>query len=373
MRELYRKYRAVRILMVLLIVFAVIVIAIILFLNLNPVFGGRASKEDRADYEKRAENYIDGKFTYPSEWELEGVSENKIISEKGSAPQDEIPFVVPDFDEETQIDEVNVTWFGHSNILVQMHGMNILIDPVFSERTSPVSFIGPKRFSKLPVETDDLPHIDIVIISHDHYDHLDMDSIRELNERADRFIVPLGVENHLERWGVSSDKITNMAWWEETDINGLTIACTPARHFSNRSINDSNKTLFASWIFKDEYHQIFESGDTGYGGHFREIHDRYGDFDLVMIDCAQYNMKWHYVHMFPEESAMAAQTLGAEAVMPIHWGAFVLSSHPWDDPAERFTYSAENLGLSVVTPQIGEIMRLDNLEDYKYRWWKDLK
>nr|MDE6149517.1 MBL fold metallo-hydrolase [Ruminococcus sp.] len=229
MRELYRKHKALKILTVFLIVIAVIVITTFLFLNLNPVFGGHATKEERSNYANRSEIYVNGKFIYPSEWELEGVSENKIVSGKEAAPQEELPIAATDFDENSQIDEVNVTWFGHSNMLIQMHGMNILIDPVFSERTSPISFIGPKRFSKLPLEIKDLPHIDIVVISHDHYDHLDMNSIKELDGKIDKFIVPLGVENHLERWGVSPDKITNMAWWEETDVDGLIIACTPAR------------------------------------------------------------------------------------------------------------------------------------------------
>ena len=144
---------------------------------------------------------------------------------------------------------------------------------MFSQRSSPVSFAGPKRYTEPSLQISELPHIDAVIISHDHYDHLDMKSVKELDGITDMFIVPLGVENHLERWKISSDKIKNMAWWEETQLNGLTIGCTPARHFSNRSLNDNGNTLFASWVFKDEYHQIFESGDTGYGAHFEKIHE----------------------------------------------------------------------------------------------------
>lgn len=360
----------VKVLLIILAVIALTVAAVALFLSLNPAFGGRASKADRENYIKRAVNYDGNEFSYPKRWELSGLSEDNIVSVKKTSPEGKIPVETPEFDERPDIDRVNVTWLGHSSLMLQMHGMNILIDPVFSKRTSPVSFAGPKRFSDLPVEIGDLPHIDIVVISHDHYDHLDMDTVRALDEKTERFIVPLGVENHLERWGVSAEKITNMAWWEETEINGLTVGCTPSRHFSGRRVVDSDKTLWASWVFKDGFHQIFESGDGGYGGHFEEIHDRYGDFDFVMIDCAQYNMKWHYVHMFPEESAMAAEALGAKAVMPVHWGAFVLSSHPWDDPPERFTAAAENLGLTVVTPRIGETMSLDKPQEYQQRWWK---
>lgn len=372
MNKTKKRSVVVKVLLIILAVIALIVVAVALYLSLNPVFGGKASEEDRENYSKRADNFADDKFSYPENWELSGLSEDEIVSEKKTSPEGEIPVKAPEFDERPDIDKVSVTWLGHSGIMLQMHGMNILIDPVFSNRTSPVSFVGPKRFSELPVELGDLPDIDIVIISHDHYDHLDMKTVRELDEKTEKFIVPLGVENHLERWGVSAEKITNMAWWEETEIDGLTIGCTPSRHFSGRKVIDADKTLWASWVFMDEFNQIFESGDGGYGGHFEEIHNRYGDFDFAMIDCAQYNMKWHYVHMFPEESAMAAEALGAKAVMPVHWGAFVLSSHPWDDPPERFTSAAENLGLTVVTPYIGETMPLDKAQDYQERWWKNI-
>lgn len=372
MAEFYKKYKVVRVLVKLLIVIAIIALAVFLFLRLNPAFGGRASKSDRADYTKRAENYSGGQFVYPEKYELPGLSEDIRVSEKETVPEADLPLEIPDFSEDPAVDEFNVTWFGHSVLFLQMHGMNIMIDPVFSERTSPVSFVGPERYNKLPLQIGELPHIDMVIISHDHYDHLDMNSIKELDSKTDRYIVPLGVENHLERWGVDPNKIYNMAWWEEIDVNGLTVCCTPARHFSNRSIDDSGKTLFASWVFRDDYHQIYESGDSGFGGHFEAIHERYGDFDFVMTDCAQYNIKWHNVHMFPEEAANACEILGAKVVMPIHWGAFVLSSHAWDDPPERFTAAAEEKDIEVVTPKQGETMRLDSYEDYQERWWKNL-
>lgn len=373
MRSLYMKYRMVRIMFHIVTAVAITIAAVMLFLKLNPVFGGNISKTDKADYEKRAANYSNGNFFYPEEYELPGLSEDKRVSEKNSIPQDTLPIATPAFSNSPSVDEFSVTWLGHSTLFMQMHGMNILTDPVFSERTSPVSFIGPKRYSDLPMTPDELPDIDIVVITHDHYDHLDMDSIKKLDDKTKLFVVPLGVENHLERWGVSSDKIHNMAWWEETEINGLTIACTPARHYSNRSISGGGTTLFASWVFKDENYQIYESGDSGYGAHFKAIYEKYGEFDLVLTDCAQYNMQWHYIHMFPEEAAKACETLGAKISMPIHWGAYSLSSHGWDDPAERFVRAAENEGLKVITPLIGETVRLDAIENYMDRWWRGLR
>lgn len=228
-----------------------------------------------------------------------------------------------------------------------MHGMNILIDPVFSERSSPVSFAGNKRFSHPPVRVEDLPSVDLLILSHDHYDHL-------------------------ERWGVEEKKIRNMAWWEETTVNGLTVGCTPARHYSGRSLDDQFATLWASWVFQDEYHKVFESGDSGYGSQYEKIHEKYGDFDFVMTDCAQYDVNWPEVHMFPEEAVQAVQALGAKAAMPIHWGAFTLANHPWDDSVERFVAAGEQAGLQIVTPQIGETMNLNSMESSMKRWWKDI-
>lgn len=359
--------------MIILIVILILTAAIFMFIKLNPVFGGSPDKEDKADYSSRAKNYTDGKFTYPAEYVIDGLSEDNRISEKGTKPKDELPHKTPDFKENTSAYEVYVTWLGHSTLFIQMHGMNILIDPVFADRASPVSFVGPERFSEPFIKPDELPELDIILLSHDHYDHLDMETIKTLDSKTDCFIVPLGVENHLERWGVSSDKIRNMAWWEETDINGLTIACAPARHYSGRYGLDSGNTLFASWILKDEYHQLFESGDSGFGGHFEDIHKRYGDFDLVMIDCAQYDMNWHASHMFPEESANACEILGAELAMPIHWGAYSLSTHGWDDPPARFVKASEALDIETVTPKLCETMNIDEPEDYSEKWWENIE
>lgn len=375
MKESSKKHKAVKIIVILFAALACILLAVLLFLRLWPALGGRASKEDKQDYAARAENYRNGRFYNDGEFQIVKDAEktdDKVLSAKGTEPQEELPTKESSYYAELKEDEVKVTWFGHSALLLQMHGMNILIDPMFSERVSPVSFAGPKRFMEAPVEAEQLPQIDLLVISHDHYDHLDYQVIKEIDEKVEQYVVPLGVENHLERWGIDKGKIETMAWWEEIMINGLVIGCTPARHYSGRSLNDQFATLWASWVFKDEYHQVFESGDSGYGTHFQEIHKKYGDFDFVMIDCAQYDVNWPEVHMFPEEAVLAVQTLGAKTAMPIHWAAMSLANHAWDDSAERFTLAGENVGLDIVTPYLGETMALEETEDYKERWWREL-
>lgn len=375
MKTFLKKHKLARVLAVLLLVLFCLLAAVVLFLWFWPAFGGRASKEDREDYAARAENYRDGKFYNDGDFQIMRETEqtdDQVMSSKGIRPEGEIPTVMPAYELPLSEEEIRVTWFGHSSMLLQMHGLNILIDPIFSERSSPVSFAGAKRFSNPPVSVEDLPHIDILMLSHDHYDHMDYRTIKELDEKVDRYIVPLGLENHLERWKVDAGKIQNMAWWEETEIGGLTIGCTPARHYSGRSLNDQFATLWASWVFRDEYHQVYESGDSGYGDHIRQIHDRYGDFDFVLIDCAQYDVSWPEVHMFPEEAVTAVEILGAGIAMPVHWGAFSLAYHAWDDSVERFVGEGERAGLQIVTPKIGETVRLQEPGDYQERWWREI-
>lgn len=361
--------------MVALLLFALV------FLKVWKPFGGKADEADRKDYAARAANYDGKKFHNMEDFSVLGGQEKVepdplTFSKNGTRPDFEFPTKAPGFlDQEDRNarlakEECRVTWFGHSSLLVQTHGLNILIDPVFSEMISPVSFVGSRRFSSPSVTVGDLPEIDILLQSHDHYDHLDYDVIREIDGKVRRYIVPLGVENHLERWGVSPGKITNMAWWEETDEAGLTVACTPSQHFSGRCLIDSMETLWCSWVLKDEYRQLFVSGDSGYGSHWQSIHEKYGDFDFVMMECGQYDVHWPRVHSFPEQSVDAVKTLGAKTALPVHWGAIVLSRHGWDDPVERFLRAAEKEGITVLTPCIGQTVDVGNPSLFTERWWR---
>ncbi len=359
-------------------VIAVVSLFAIVFLKAWKPFGGKASKADRKNYAERAANFDGKKFhneeDFSAVMDKNAAPDPLTFSKRQPRPDFEFPTKMPDYlsDPENRLplEEFRVTWFGHSSLLLQMHGMNILIDPVFSEMISPVSWVGSKRFSHPPVSVAQLPEIDILIISHDHYDHLDYDVICQIDPKVKQYIVPLGVENHLKRWKVKAEKITNMAWWEETEINGLTIACTPSQHFSGRKLVDNMTTLWCSWVLKDDYHKIFENGDSGFAPHFEKIHEKYGDFDFALMECGQYDVQWPKVHMFPEQSAHAAKILGAKVVQPIHWGAIVLSRHGWDDPVERFLLAAEKENLTVITPCIGQTARLETPSLFMERWWR---
>lgn len=336
-------------------------------------FGASPSKEDKKTY-KRAANYNFelGSFFNEEEYNLIGnVGENNFISTKNTTSKNMIKAEIPTLKENLMLDDFNVTWFGHSTVLLQMHGMNILIDPIFSDYASPVQFMGPKRFSELPLTISELPEIDIVLISHDHYDHLDYDSVIGLKDKTKQFVVPLGIENHLERWGVESEKITAMAWWEEITINNLLIACTPGRHNSFRLPQNRFDTLWCSFVLRDEYNTVFYTGDSGYGEHFKDIYEKYGDFNLAILECGQYDASWKFSHMVPEESVDVAKILNAKVSLPVHWGTFSISNHGWDDSVIRFVKKAKMENLKYAVPKIGETFELE--DEKTEEWWTNLE
>lgn len=374
MKEFYLQHFWVRVLGYIFLGLLLFVFVVWLFLKLWPSFGGRVSKSQQEEYRKRANNYVNGKFQNETSFSVMSKrdEENHFVSTKGVKPLEDLPSEKPSFLERPEMRDFSITWFGHSTLLIQMSGMNILVDPIFSDYASPVQFIGPKRFSYPSITIDEIPNIDIVLITHDHYDHLDYLTIRKIDSKVGEYIVPLGVENHLIRWNVSNEKIHNMAWWEETNKNGLTIACTPAQHFSGRSLGDQFDTLWASFILKNEYYTIFESGDTGFGGHFREIHEKYGDISLALLDSGQYNVRWSGVHMNPDEVIKASNILNANVTMPIHYGAFSLSVHPWDDMLVKIDQESELKKVSLLTPNIGQT--ITNINDFvSEKWWQDIK
>jgi L-ascorbate metabolism protein UlaG (beta-lactamase superfamily) len=263
-----------------------------------------------------------------------------------------------------------LVWFGHSAFLLQIDGKNILIDPMLGEVPAPNPLLGKKRFFKdLPIEIEKLPQIDLIIISHDHYDHLDYGSIQKLKGKTKQFYVPLGVGAHFERWGVSPDQIHEMQWWEEAEVAGISLAFTPSRHFSGRGPNNRFSTLWGSWVIKGQNDNIYFSGDGGYGPHFKEIGEKYGPFDFAMMECGQYNENWKEIHMMPEETATAGQDVNAKVIMPIHWAAFTLAMHTWTDPVERLIVKAKEINQPIFVPKIGEFIILKDSLWTKEEWW----
>lgn len=243
---------------------------------------------------------------------------------------------------------------GHSTVLMKLNGAFWLTDPIFSRRASPLRFFGPARFHAPPISIDELPPIKGVIISHDHYDHLDHDSIMQLAGKVDCFLTPLGVGDMLIDWGVSAAKVRQLDWWQETEVAGVRLAATPAQHFSGRGLFDRNRTQWASWVILAPGQRVFFSGDSGYFDGFRKIGETYGPFDLTMLETGAYDVNWPGVHMQPEESIQAHIDLKGRRLLPIHNGTFDLSMHSWHDPFDRVVALGEVRHVPVLTPEMGE-------------------
>jgi len=261
-----------------------------------------------------------------------------------------------------------VTWLGHSAFLLEIEGYKFLLDPMLAQSAAPFSFMV-KRFNPIPIEISELPKIDAVIYSHDHYDHLDHRTVIQLKDKVDRFFTPLGVGSHLKKWGVAENKITELDWWNEQSFNGITLTCTPAQHFSGRTFGTKSSTLWCSWVIKSKTSSLFFNGDSGYFEGFKEIGDKYGPFDLCMLECGQYNKLWPEIHMTPEETVQANIDLKGALLMPIHWGTFTLSSHGWTESIERVSAAAKKAHVPLTTQMIGEITTLSEVPPNS-TWWK---
>lgn len=272
---------------------------------------------------------------------------------------------------EPPADGMRITWFGHSSVLVEMDGSMVLLDPVWSRRSSPVSFIGPERFHEPPMSLEELAKlpIDAVVISHDHYDHLDYETIVALNQHTNtKFLVPLGVGSHLKYWGVESHRIVELDWWQEARIGSLTFIATPAQHFSGRTLEDRDETLWSSWALRGPNNSVFYSGDTGYFPGFKEIGEKLGPFDVSIMAVGAYDERWAYVHLDPEEAVQAHLDVRADRFIPVHWGTFKLAFHDWTEPAERTLEEARKKGIVVWTPAPGQSIS-PPLMVATERWW----
>lgn len=264
---------------------------------------------------------------------------------------------------------LRVTWLGHSTLIVEIEGKRLLIDPVWGRYVSPFPLKNAERFAPPPLPFEQLPPIDAVLISHDHYDHLDYPTILRLNERGVPFYVPLGVGSHLAYWGVPETRIFEHDWWQEQQLSpGLTLVCTPARHFSGRSLVDKDHTLWAGWAILGAQRRVYYSGDTALFPGFAEIGERFGPFDLTMIESGAYNQMWADVHLGPEQAVIAHQLLRGKLLFPVHWGMFDLGLHSWTEPVERVVLAARKARVPMVTVPPGGSFELDAPPPLQ-PWW----
>lgn len=365
------------ILIIVLSVIALLLVGIVLFVNLNPRFGGSYSDE-KAEAYSRAADFRDGIFYNASDMQMDmtftkGLSVMRdFMTAKNREPGHPIP-AQPYPVKEIHANDGKpdqLVWLGHSAVFMRLNGKAILVDPMMGEKPSPIKWFGSKRFNpQLPFEAEDLPYVDIILLTHDHYDHLDHSSVLKLKEKTKTFLVPLGVAAHLEKWGVDSHKIREFAWWQGTTIDDIKMTFAPAQHFSGRGLNNRFSTLWGSWIIQTKNRNIYFSGDSGYANHFKEIGEKFGPFDFAMLECGQYDDRWKDVHMMPEETFLAAKDLGAQTLMPIHWGAFTLAVHPWDDPPKRLVKASDESNAQPLIPEIGQPVIFDNLPETQ-KWWQ---
>lgn len=290
-------------------------------------------------------------------------------------PQGELPIVERRGADFAQVPRggLRVTWLGHSSLLVEIDGVRALVDPVFGARVSPFAWAGPKRFHPPPLPLSELPPLDVVVISHDHYDHLDYPTIVQLAQSDVQFLAPLGVGAHLELWGVAPARITELDWWQSHRVGSVDFTATPARHFSGRSptFADRDKTLWAGWALRGPSHGVYYSGDTAMFPGFADIGERLGPFDLVMMESGAYNALWRDVHIGPEQAVVASQMVRGSLLLPVHWATFDLSLHGWTEPIERVCRAASLAGVAVTTPRPGESVDLSGAIP-RSRWWPGL-
>ena len=359
-----------------ILLITIVLLSLTVFLFMQQKSFGKLPRGARQQRIEQSPNYRNGSFQNLDETPMmiEGVSYFSMLREffkdkPERYPQASIPTVKTDL--RTFIsDTPAIVWFGHSSYLILINGKRILVDPVFSDRPSPVQYLGTKSFEGARIySTDDFPEIDALIITHDHYDHLDYNSISKLKSKAIKFYAPLGVGQHLAHWGVDENSITEFDWWDTEEVfPGMQLTSTPARHFSGRGFI-RNKSLWTSYVLKTGTHNIFIGGDSGYDAAFKVIGEKHGPFDIALLECGQYDRQWPLIHMMPEETVQASIDLKAEVLMPVHWGKFVLANHAWKDPITRAKKQAEVLEVKITTPRIGEPIILGS-DLPSTEWWK---
>jgi len=361
------------------IVLLALVLSVTTFLYMRQSKFGLQPNPSRLDRMSKSPHFKDGKFhnIHHTPELTEGNSMMSVTFEflfnkaQRRRPVDTIPSIKTDLkilDPEQDV----LVWFGHSSYLIQLDGKRFLVDPVFSGNASPIpgtntSFTGTDRYS-----VDDLPAIDYLIISHDHYDHVDFETLTKLNDKTGAVICGLGVGSHFEHWGYSPDKIHEQDWYETVNLDsGFAIHTTPARHFSGRAFSRNN-TLWMSYVLETPSMKIYIGGDSGYDTHYAETGEKYGPIDIAILDNGQYDLKWKYIHNLPDEVLQACTDLRAKRLFPVHSSKFVMANHPWDEPLQKVT-ALNKLNVPLITPIVGELVYLKDSTQQFSQWWEGLQ
>lgn len=335
---------------------------------------GKKPSEKRLERIKQSPNYKSNVFqnlshtvTLAEDSSFFKIAKQQINKNKNVEPPKDIPFVKTDL-KLLSSGEPTIVWFGHSSYFIRINNKNILVDPVLSGNAAPVSFMVKAFKGSNEYTVDDFPEIDLLILTHDHYDHLDYKTITALQPKIKNIYCALGVGSHLEYWGLNSNIMTEFDWWDSHKFeNDIEITATPARHFTGRGVKRA-KTLWCSYVLKTPTHKLFLGGDSGYDHHFKTIGEKFGPFDMAILECGQYNTAWPQIHMMPEQTVQACVDLDAKVLFPVHWGKFTLAMHAWDEPITRLTKKAKELNVKVTTPLIGEPIVLNTTYPDKM-WW----
>jgi L-ascorbate metabolism protein UlaG (beta-lactamase superfamily) len=363
--------------LVLLALVTVLVLAVYFFMQ-QAKFGSQPSGE-RLELVRVSPQYKSGAFQNqsPTPSLTEGASFTSVLKEfvldkkERKRPSQTLPSAKTNL-LQLQKEENVWVWMGHSSYFMQIEGKTILVDPVLSGAASPLSFTTRSFAGADIYTTDEIPAIDFLFISHDHWDHLDYDTIKKLQPKIKTIITGLGTGEHLERWGFKKEMIIEKDWNETADLaDGFKVTITPARHFSGRGFK-RNTALWVSFVLQTPAHKIYLGGDSGYDNHFKTIGTAHGPFDLAILECGQYDKSWKYIHMMPEQVVQAAQELKTKKLLAVHWGKFSLSNHPWDEPAKRVFKAAQENNMPLLTPMIGEKVNIDNDSQQFSAWWENV-
>ena len=340
-------------------------------------FGGKLTPALQKRY-SQSPNWKDGSFKNLTNTTMDiGLKDMpgmlyKLFFDKGNnmSPNQNLP--IKAFDKQAFLkpsDTIKYIWYGHGVYLLRVNNKTLLIDPMLGDDSAPIAPTKTKRFTENTLKfADDFPEIDLMLLTHDHYDHLDYASMKKLMPKIKNYYVALGCGRHLESWGVTASSITEFDWWETHTFEEIEITFTPSRHFSGRGLFDRAKSLWGGWVIKTQTESLFHSGDGGFGTHFKEIGEKLGPFDFGFIECGQYGEKWKQIHMLPEQSVQAALDAGVKTATPYHWAGFKLAFHSWTEPAEKFVTFAETKKLSYTLPQLGQLMTLkESVQTAK--WW----